>query len=274
MIDPARNLSYNITIQCALDGFCFVIHDQGLKKIVDLELYQTSDTGSGNTITEVLEKALFKKGLYQTPLQSARYIVDNRLCTLVPQELFDAQRQESYFQFSHELRPGYALRHEILPALQAVNVFAVPARQEASLNRLWNNLQTTHRSSVFLNAIMGEASTNSPVNAYVNVNNRSFDLAVISEGRLAFFNNFRFNTKDDFAYFLLFALEQQPYGTNLPVHFSGLISPHSEIIQLCERYLKQIRFARPDGRIEVDMDLNDTPFHYYYIPYKSLSCAL
>ena len=28
--------------------------------------------------------------------------------------------------------------------------------------------------------------------AYVNVNNRSFDLAVVNEGHLAFFNNFRF----------------------------------------------------------------------------------
>ena len=257
-----------------MDGFCFVLHDQGLKKIVDLKLYQTSGTDNGSTITEAVEKSLFKRGLYQKPLQSAQYIVDNRLCVLVPLELFDPQRQEAYFLFNHELRPGYTLRHEILPVLQAVNVFAVPARQEACFSKLWNNLQTTHRSSVFLNAIMGEDPGKSPINAYVNVNNRTFDLAVIHEGQLVFFNNFKFNTKDDFAYFLLFALEQQPYGADIPVHFSGLISPLSEIIQLCERYIKQIRFARPDGKIEVEMDLNDTPFHYYYIPYKSLSCAL
>ena len=274
MIDPARSLSYNITIQCALDGFCFVLHDQGIRKIVDLELYQTSETDDGNAITEAFGKSLFKRGLYQKPFQSARYIVDNRLSTLVPQELFNAQRQESYFLFSHELRPGYTLRHEVLPALQAVNVFAVPARQEASLGKLLDHLQTTHRSSIFLNAIMSETAGESSANAYVHVNNRSFDLAVVNEGRLVFFNNFRFSTKDDFAYFLLFALEHQPFGTAIPVHFSGLISPHSEIIQLCERYIKQIRFARPDGQIEVDMSLNDTPFHYYYIPYKSLSCAL
>ena len=274
MIDPARSLSYNITIQCALDGFCFVLHDQGQKKIIDLELYQTSESDSGNAITEAIGKSLFKKGLYEKPLQSARYIVDNRLCTLIPQELFDPQRQEAYFLFNHELRPGYALRHEMLPCLQAVNVFAVPARLESSLGKLWNNMQTTHRTTVFLNAIMNETPGNNTVNAYVNVNSRSFDLAVVNDGKLVFFNNFKFNTKDDFAYFLLFALEQQPYGTDVPVHFSGLISPNSEIIQLCERYVKHIRFARPDGQIEVDMNLNDTPFHYYYIPYKSLSCAL
>ena len=274
MIDPTRSLSYNITIQCALDGFCFALHDQGEHRIIDLELYQTSGSDDGSVITDALEKSIFKKGLYQKPLNSAQYIVDNRLSTLVPQELFDAQRKESYFLFNHELRPGYTLRHEALPKLNAVNVFAVPARQEQQLLKLWENLQVTHRSSVFLNAILSEEPGDSPTNAYVNVNSRSFDLAVVHEGKLVFFNNFMFNSKDDFAYFLLFALEQQPFGTDIPVHFSGLISSHSEIVQLCERYVKQIRFVKPDGKIEVDMSLNDTPFYYYYIPYQSLSCAL
>ena len=274
MIDPTRSLSYNITIQCALDGFCFALHDAEEQQIVDLELYQTSGTNEGSVITETLEKAIFKRGLYQKPLHSAQYIVDNGLCTLVPQELFDAQKKESYFMFSHELRLGYTLRHELLPELHAVNVFAVPVRQEQQLNKLWNNLRTTHRSSVFLNAILNEEPYDSPVNAFINVNSRSFDLAVVRDRQLVFFNNFKFNTKDDFAYFLLFALEQQSSGTDIPVSFSGLISSNSEIIRLCERYIKHIRFARPDGRIKVDMSLNDTPFHYYYIPYKSLLCAL
>lgn len=274
MIDPTRSISYNITIQCALDGFCFVLHDQGEHRIVDLELYQTSGSDNGSVITDALEKSIFKKGLYQKPLRSAQYIVDNRLCTLVPQELFDAQQKESYFMFNHELCPGYTLRHEVLPALNAVNVFAVPTRQEQQLSKLWENMQITHRSSVFLNAILAEEPNGSAVNAYVNVNSRSFDLAVVNENKLVFFNNFVFNTKDDFAYFLLFALEQQPFGTDIPVHFSGLVSAHSEIVQLCDRYIKQIRFVKPDGKIEVDMKLNDTPFHYYYIPYQALSCVL
>ena len=110
-------------------------------------------------------------------------------------------------------------------------------------------------------------------NVYVNVNSRSFDLAVVNDGALSFFNNFRFDTKDDFTYFLMFALEQQQLPPQeIPVYFTGLITGNSEILKLCERYIKKIRFIRPDGSINVDMTLNDTPFQYYYLPYKSLSC--
>lgn len=274
MADPTRNLSYNITIQCALDGFCFLLHDQELNRVVDLELYQTSETDDGTAIAEALGKSLFRKDLYQKPLRSVRYIIDNRLCTLVPLDLFDEQRKESYFLFNHEPRSGYTLRHETIPSLQAVNVYAVPARQEQQLGKLWNNMQTVHRSSVFLNSVLLENPGDSSVNAYVNVNSRSFDLAIVQDQHLAFFNNFSFNTKDDFAFFLLSALKQQNLSANVPVHFSGLISSHSEIVQLCQRYLKHLYFVRPDGKIEVDMRLNDTPYHYYYIPYKSMLCAL
>lgn len=274
MIDPTKSLSYDITIQCALDGFCFALHDADEQQIVDLELYQTSGADEGNVITEAIEKAVFKRGLYQKPLRSARYIVDNSFSTLVPQALFDAQKKESYFLFNHEIRFGYTLRHEVLPQLNAVNVFAVPVRQEQQLSKFWDNLQTTHRSSLFLNAVIDEDPHDNPVNAFVNVNSRSFDLAVIRDHRLVFYNNFKFNTKDDFAFFLLSALQQQAVDNDLPVCFSGLVSSNSEIIRLCERYVKRLRFVRPDGRIKVDMSLNDTPFHYYYIPYKSLLCAL
>ena len=254
-------------------GFCFLLHDQETNRIVDLELYQTSETDNGSTIAEAIGKALFRRDLYQKPLHSARFIVDNRLCTLVPQDLFDEQKKESYFLFNHEPHQGYTLRHETIPGLQAVNVYAVPTQQEQQVGKLWDNMQTLHRSSIFLHSLLLE-TTDSPVKAHVHVNNRSFDLAIIQDQRLAFFNNFIFNTKDDFAFFLLSALKQQQLGTDVPVHFSGLISANSEILQLCQRYLKKIRFVCPDGKIEIDRKLSDTPYHYYYIPYQSLICAL
>ena len=54
MIDPTKSLSYNITIQCSLDGFCFVLYDIEENKIIDIELYQTSDSGDESIIMDAL----------------------------------------------------------------------------------------------------------------------------------------------------------------------------------------------------------------------------
>ena len=83
-----------------------------------------------------------------------------------------------------------------------------------------------------------------------------------------FFNNFKFNTKEDFAYFLLFAMEQNNIsGTDTLVRFSGLIRPASEIIDLCGRYVKDIRFVEDP---QVSKALDEVPFQYYYILYQAL----
>ena len=223
---------------------------------------------------DALEKALFKKGLYEKSLHDLRFIVGNRLNTLVPASLFDEEHLDDYFRFNHNLPKGYLLKWEALPTIDAVNVFAVSAEQEQRVMGLGNDVHITHQSSVFLNGIMKEDPANEKANVYVNVNSRSFDLAIVTEGSLVFFNNFKFDTKDDFIYYLMFTLEQQRLsGMEVPVWFTGLIAPNSEILKLCERYVKKIRFIRPDGSVEVDMDLNGTPFQYYYIPYKSISCA-
>ena len=73
-------------------------------------------------------------------------------------------------------------------------------------------------------------------------------------------------------YFLMFAFKQQQLsGQEVPVYLSGLITGNSEIVKLCERYIKRICFIKPNGSLDVDISLSQTPFHYYYIPYRALS---
>lgn len=273
MTDPSKTLYYNITIQCALDGFCFVIHHQEENKIIDIGIYQTSGTEDETEGLDALENALQQKGILGKPFLSVTYIVTDPCHTLVPFEIFDEREREAYLRFNYVLPKGQKLFHEPLKNQKAVNVFATSEKRLQRLQSFWPNLTITHQSTVFLDSILQEEPYESNVNAYLNVNSRSFDLAIINNGQITFFNNFKFNTKDDFIYYLMFTLEQQQLANqDVPVHFSGLISNNSEIIHLCERYIRRIRFLRPDGSVNVDLSLNSTPFQYYYIPYKQLSC--
>ena len=132
----------------------------------------------------------------------------------------------------------------------------------------WKNAITTHSSSVFaLSAMQNETVTG----VFVNVRNRDFDMLIKKEGKLFFFNNFRFNTRDDFAYFLLFAMEQNGLsGHDTPVCFSGLLRPASEIIDLCGRYIKDIHFVKDPHELKISKALDEIPFQYYFIHYQAL----
>ena len=98
-------------------------------------------------------------------------------------------------------------------------------------------------------------------------------MAVFKKGELTFFNNFKFNTKDDFLYFLMFAIEQQKLSAEeTSVYVSGMILANSEIMKLCERYIKDIRFIKNGDTIKVSEALKEIPSQYYYIPYQVLQC--
>ena len=59
-------------------------------------------------------------------------------------------------------------------------------------------------------------------------------------------------------------------GQDTPVCFSGLIRPASDIIDLCGRYVKDIRFVADPHRLTVSKALNEVPYQYYYTIYQTL----
>ena len=106
---------------------------------------------------------------------------------------------------------------------------------------------------------------------FANVRNYDFDMVILKEGKLLFFNNFKFKTKEDFVYFLLFAMEQNGVsGQDTPVIFSGLIRPASDIIDLCGRYVKNLRFVEDPHAFQVSKPFEKVPFQYYFILYQAL----
>ena len=266
--DAEKSSQYKMTIQCALGGLSFALLDTATQRLIALECYQSELLADSDDLFRTLERALESKGLNNKTFQSVICIIDNRYCTLVPESLFNKDNQATYLDFGFQIPEGYAIVSERLESTQCHNVFAyLKALQDKVLSK-WGNASIIHSSSVFINSMMQNAENNG---VYVNVRNRDFDMLIKKDGKLLFFNNFRFNTKEDFAYFLLFAMEQNGVsGQEMPVSFSGLIRPASDIIDLCGRYVKDLRFMEDPHIFQLSKPLDKVPFQYYFILYQSL----
>ena len=266
--DDEKSSHYRMTIQCSLGGRSFALLDAKTQTLVALECYQSDLLADSNDLFRTLERALEDKNLNNKDFQSVTFIVDNRYCSLVPQSLFNEADQAKYLDFAFQIPEGYTIASEPIASAQCHIVHAfLKTMQDKVLNK-WANARITHSSSVFIDDVM-KADDNKGV--FVNVRNRDFDMLIKKEGQLHFFNNFKFNTKEDFAYFLLFAMEQNGVsGQDTPVVFSGLIRPASDIIDLCGRYVRDIRFVEDSHTLHVSKTLDEVPFQYYYIHYQAL----
>lgn len=256
-----------MAIQFALDGLSFALLDTQSQALVGFECYLSDSQMDGDDLFRTLEQALEAKGLNNNAFQSVSCVADNRFCTLVPVPLFNEAEKKQYLDFAFNVPEDYVILSELLVSAQCRNAFAFPKVLHDKVLTKWKEAKITHSSSVFIESLM-QKRINQGV--FVNVRNYDFDMVILENGKLRFFNNFKFKTKEDFVYFLLFAMEQNGLsGQDMPVSFTGLILPSSKIIDLCRRYLKVVRFVEQpefkDGK-----GLNGVPFQYYYIHYQVL----
>ena len=117
------------------------------------------------------------------------------------------------------------------------------------------------------------SSRNSETRAFVNVKNNSYELIILNNDKLVFHNYFNFNTKEDFLYFILFTFDQLNIDNeSIPLYFLGFIEEKSPVIELCSRYIRNIRFFNRDNDFNYIIELNSVPYYYYYTLYSFISC--
>ena len=267
--DAGKSSQYRLTIQFALGGLSYALLDTTTQTLVALECYQSDLLSDSGDLFRTLERALEAKGLNDKGFDAVTCLADNRLCTLVPDALFDAADQTKYLEFGFQIPEGYTVIAEPVKAASCHNVTAWPKALQEKLAAKWPNAMFSHTSSIFIESVMQNDTTSG---VFVLVRNRDFDMVIKKEGKLLFFNNFKFNTKDDFAYFLLFAMEQYGLsGLDTPVCLSGLIRPASEIVDLCGRYVKDLNFVGDQHKLSVSQALKEVPFQYYYIHYQTFT---
>ena len=264
--DVEKLAQYRLTIQLALGGLSFALFDTTNGRLIGLEYYQSDLLANSNDLFHTLEKALDAKGLNISIFQSVNCIIDERTVVLVPQVLYNPDNNEKYLNFCFNLPKDWVIGVDTLTQHKAVNVFAYHNAMQDKIKAKLPNADIRHSSSVVLESL----PTSDNPTVWVNVRNRDFDMAIMKD-KLLFFNNFKFNTKDDFAYFLLFAMKQNGLsGQETPVHFSGLILPSSEIINLCGRYIRDIQFVEKPAELHVGETFDEVPYQYYHIHYQAI----
>ena len=269
VFDAGKSSQYRLTIQCAWDGLSYALLDTQSSRLIALECYHSEMLTDSQFLFRTLDQALEQKGLNNKAFLSVTCIYDERINTLIPEPIFNDADKDKYLEFAFQIPDGYAIHSEKMASMPCFNVFAMPNTLKEKVLARWGNATFTHSSTLFINSVTHDLKQETQV--FVNVRSHDFDMVILKEGHLFFFNNFKYDTKEDFAYFLLFAMDQNGLSRQeTTVQFSGLILPSSEIIDLCRHYVKNLIFVDDPHVLQVSDALKDVPFQYYYTLYHSL----
>ena len=258
--------NYIVTIQHSLDGLSFVVFDTAENKFIALKHYHTTERNI--SLETLLLELQEKESLKFDDFKNVNILIDNNINTFVPKDYFQEDIKDDYLSLLN-MKHSNVLTDDIVEH-NIVNVYST----NDDFNFLNNNIKIYHSSSILIKKLLKEfKDRNQETRAFVNVKNNSYELIIISNDKLIFHNYFNFNTKEDFLYFILFTFDQLNIDNeSIPLYFIGFIEEKSPIVELCSRYIRNIRFFNRDNDFNYINELNSVPYYYYYTLYSFISC--
>jgi len=230
-----------LSIQFSLDGFSFCTTNTH-NEVIEFSSYSFSKTkNSPELILEKLQDIFKKEKSLQYDFETVTVIHQNNLNTLVPNEYFKKDALKSYLKYSIKTIATDLITFDELDFMNSKNVYVPYVNINNFLFQNFGEFEYKHYSSVLLEKLFSIATND--ICCYIHVSKSTFDIVIIKNSNLQFFNIFEYKTKEDFMYYVLFTLEQLELSTEETlVTVLGDIEEDSDLFRLMYTYIRNIDF--------------------------------
>ena len=171
-------------------------------------------------------------------------IFDNDSYTFVPAAVFKEKNKDKYLAVLGLIDEDSVVCADYIKVADAYNVYAISKQDYETLQSFPEPTKFHHASSVLVASLINDNMERpDDPRVYLNIKDQKFEMIVLKGCKLLFNNTFRFKTKEDFLYFLLFTIEQLHLDAgSVPIYFLGMIEEKSAIVEVTSRYMRDIRF--------------------------------
>lgn len=256
MTKKKKNNSLNIadknfkklSIQVNLNGLSFCVADTVSQKLLISDRVDFSEEKNPMFAKDELQKLFQKHDIENMQFDEVIAVHRNTLFGLVPKSLFDQNHLNEYLKFNTKVLANDVLAYDEVENHELVNVYVPYTNVNNYIYELFGEFDYMHNGTVLLQSLLNNQTQNQDTTCFAHVNKNQLDITVLNQRKLLLYNSFKYNTKEDFAYYLLFVLEQlelDPKTVN--VKLFGEIEEDDEIYQLCYKYIQNISIFEPSS---------------------------
>ncbi|MCX6231335.1 MAG: DUF3822 family protein [Bacteroidetes bacterium] len=263
----------NLAVQLSHREVSFCITDKN-DKCYAIENYSFTEIFSVNELNLFIGELLNKNKLLQPEFLQIVFSYKNSYATLIPAVFFNADNLKAYLSLVEENPDDLVQTYDFISKLDAYNVYIFPQLLQNTILQKFKNAKFIHFSTVFIKSVFINYPETVGNKAYVNVNNNEFDICIFKESKLQLYNTFQFKTKEDFIYYLLFAIKQFDCDpAQLEVILSGKITEDSVLYQLIVKYISEVSFGISKITEDAKTIMKDIPGYYYYSLLNMSQCV-
>ncbi|MFY0629691.1 MAG: DUF3822 family protein [Flavobacteriaceae bacterium] len=237
-----------LSIQFSLDGFSFCISNFNDETYQFTSYTFEEKSNSPEAILENLKDIFKKDASLQDDFETVQVIHQNNLNSFVPTTYFKEDALKSYLKFNIRTITTDLIVYDDLEELDCKNVYIPYVNINNFLFQNFGEFEYKHHSTLLVQKLVSVSNANSSF--YIHVNESFFDIVVINEQKLTFYNSFEFTSKEDFIYYTLFTLEQLKIDPDtIQVTLLGDINDQSELYQIAYKYIRNCHFLKVDTSI-------------------------
>jgi len=230
-----------LVIQVNLKGFVFCVLDTLSNSALTLKTIDFSDYSTTSKIEDYFWKAFSEHPDLSLKYDEVVVIHDNNLNTFVPKALFDEQFLGSYLQYNTMVFDTDFFTFDEIPNHELNNVYVPYVNINNYLLDQFGSFNYKHSGSILLNKLFGLSKNNDEKQVFAHFVSNRFDLVVVQNQKLIFYNSFEYKTSEDFIYYLLFTAEQlQLNPENFKLQLLGDISKESPYFDIAFKYIRNV----------------------------------
>lgn len=256
-----------LVLKVSLSGFSFAVFNTLSESVLQLkEVFFHGYDNPSNT------EECYRKAFSENPELTYKYdevivLHSNNLSAFVPQALFDENHLGNYLQYNVKVFESDFFAFDTLENYQINNVYVPYMNINNVLLDVFSDFDYKHCSSILVEKLLDLSKNDDDRQMFVHFEEKSFEIIVVQNRKLLFYNSFDFSTKEDFAYYLLFTVEQ--LGMN-PEFFTlkmlGNIGEEGELFKIAYTYVRNVSLLDVSYLSEVNtLDEKDNLSHFILI---------
>lgn len=258
---------HKLLIQVSTNKFSFAIKDKLAHEIIHFASEAISLT---KPIDEQLDKFFQKHLELSQHYDEVVVLHDNALNTFIPRALFNEESMGSYLQYTTKVFSTDYFAYDELEVSKINNVYVPYMHINNYLIDKFGSFTYHNRNTLLVETLLKKSIQNPNKEAYAFLQKDHFELIIVQNGELVFFNSFQYQTAQDFIYYILFTYEQLVLNPDfIPLHLMGRVDEGDAYYQQAYTYIREVDIVQNKFFISDDLLLHHQVPKQYYILFHS-----
>lgn len=268
-----KKADLQLLIQAGQSQMDLAFFDPDARQMVGIESWDLEAHNNWHQFSEEIGAILSSPEL-KHDFQAVSFALVEPLYTLVPTSLYDGSRKNHYLSLNHaeEKFSDKQLKAEEVSSLDTHIIFAFPEILSNFLNGRFSNLQLHHYTTPLLEAFA--INKKGKQELHLHIMDDHFDIIYYADHKLQLLNSFPYQTVEDFAYYLLFVMEQLNIDRDqMELKLYGAFEEKSGLHNLLLQYVRHPHLQERSKAINYSKPLDQLPRHQFVNLFNQYLCV-